>query len=201
MKALKFPSSSTIKGHFRPLCDQKRQGKVPGPPATGAFIFTIIPPSQPCRAEQTCTHPGQTIIFLFKKALIPLKEPLRMESPWAGAARIPRSLSNPCAVLNRGFPAFGGICRRGTGKAPELLLNFDAVHPLWMKRFYVRVFPWRSSEARLSQDADGNAQRDKGHRAGIAAFLLTTGKQKKKPPALNKTLSSLQGTSFCVKYA
>lgn len=83
---------------------------------------------------------------------------------------------------------------------------------------YVRVFPWRSSEARLSRAADGNSRstgkgsrdgrREKGHRDGIAAFLLTTGstqlprnKKKKKPPALNKTLSSLEGTSCCVKYA
>ena len=37
-------------------------------------------------------------------------------------------------------------------------MNFDDVHPLWMKRGYVRVFPWRSSEARLSWAADENVQ-------------------------------------------
>jgi len=50
---------------------------------------------------------------------------------------------------------------------------------------YVRVFPWRSSEARLSQAAGGNSQhigresrggrRERRSGTGIAAFLLTTG--------------------------
>lgn len=50
---------------------------------------------------------------------------------------------------------------------------------------YVRVFPWHSSEARLSWDVDGNSQsitkesrdrrRERGPRAVIAVLLLTTG--------------------------
>lgn len=79
---------------------------------------------------------------------------------------------------------------------------------------YVRVFPWRSSEARLSQAADGNSQhigkqskggrRERGPRAGVAAFLLDhLASPQKKAAELDTTLSSLQGTSLlceiCIK--
>lgn len=62
---------------------------------------------------------------------------------------------------------------------------------------YVRVFPWRSSEARLSQATDGNSQcpgresgdgrRERGPGAGIAAFLLTTGTTQLPPKKASST--------------
>lgn len=81
---------------------------------------------------------------------------------------------------------------------------------------YVRVFPWRSSEARLSRTADGNSQpigregrkrRERGPGGEITAFLLTTGTTRlppqKESPAHDTALSSLQGTSLlceiCIK--
>lgn len=88
---------------------------------------------------------------------------------------------------------------------------------------YVRVFPWRSSEARLSQAAGGNSQhigresrdgrRERGPGAGIVAFLLrigTTRRPRPRPPPPKKkasasgtTLSSLHNTSLlceiCIK--